>query len=163
MKPRSPFLVWHYMTLASIGRHQLRREFDSSGFCLVSCISRCLCLFSDCDGVFISGQHKGVVESLNFPNSYPANSQCSWTIQASSGNTINYTFTAFQLETTSISCINDYIKVHRCTLLNHINLVNAHPHPHSGITITKHRWASVIHWRLWAAAASHLCITNDTS
>ena len=63
--------------------------------------------------MLISGQHAGVVESLNFPNNYPPNSQCSWTIQASSGNTINYTFTSFQLEASDI-CNFDYIKVHRC-------------------------------------------------
>lgn len=66
---------------------------------------------SKCDGVFITGRHRGVVESLNFPNNYPASSQCSWTIQGSSGNTINYTFPAFQLEATS-SCDYDYIKLY---------------------------------------------------
>ncbi|KAM7390891.1 hypothetical protein PAMA_008881 [Pampus argenteus] len=65
---------------------------------------------SKCERVLISGQHRGVVESLNFPNNYPINSQCSWTIQASSGNTINYTFTAFQLEASS--CHYDFIKLY---------------------------------------------------
>uniref|UniRef100_A0A8C4D9G2 Cubilin n=1 Tax=Dicentrarchus labrax TaxID=13489 RepID=A0A8C4D9G2_DICLA len=69
------------------------------------------CLFSECSRI-ISGSHKGVVESLNFPNNYPANSQCSWTIQATSGNSVNYTFTAFQLEATSSSCNYDYIKLY---------------------------------------------------
>ncbi|MEQ2209692.1 hypothetical protein XENOCAPTIV_002638, partial [Xenoophorus captivus] len=66
---------------------------------------------SMCHNIFFSHQHQGVIESLNFPNSYPGNSLCSWTIQASSGNTINYTFTAFQLEATS-SCNYDYIKLY---------------------------------------------------
>ncbi|MEQ2300553.1 hypothetical protein AMECASPLE_026900, partial [Ameca splendens] len=66
---------------------------------------------SMCHNILFSHQHQGVIESLNFPNSYPGNSLCSWTIQASSGNTINYTFTAFQLEATS-SCNYDYIKVY---------------------------------------------------
>ncbi|XP_028288640.1 cubilin [Parambassis ranga] len=65
-----------------------------------------------CSGMLISGQHRGVVESLNFPNDYPANTLCSWTIQASSGNTINYTFTAFEVEGTSSSCFHDYIKLY---------------------------------------------------
>uniref|UniRef100_A0A671XF39 Cubilin n=1 Tax=Sparus aurata TaxID=8175 RepID=A0A671XF39_SPAAU len=56
--------------------------------------------------------HSGYLESLNFPNNYPPNSQCSWTIQATSGNTVNYTFTAFQLEATSSSCSYDYIKLY---------------------------------------------------
>lgn len=62
-----------------------------------------------------SHRHQGVIESLNFPNNYPANGLCSWTIQASTGNTINYTFNAFQLEATS-SCSFDYIKVNTFTL-----------------------------------------------
>lgn len=61
--------------------------------------------------MLITGQFKGVVESLNFPNSYPSNSQCSWTIQSYSGNNVNYTFTAFDLESTSSSCSYDYLKV----------------------------------------------------
>ncbi|XP_068160694.1 cubilin [Antennarius striatus] len=67
---------------------------------------------SKCENILITGQHSGVVESLNFPNDYPANSLCSWTIQASGGNTVNYTFTAFQLEATSSSCVYDYIKLY---------------------------------------------------
>ncbi|XP_060950209.1 cubilin [Limanda limanda] len=66
---------------------------------------------SKCRSMLISGQHAGVVESLNFPNNYPPNSQCSWTIQASIGNTINYTFTSFQLEASDI-CNFDYIKLY---------------------------------------------------
>ncbi|XP_038136532.1 cubilin-like, partial [Cyprinodon tularosa] len=64
-----------------------------------------------CHGVVYSHRHQGVIESLNFPNNYPANGLCSWTIQASTGNTINYTFNAFQLEATS-SCSFDYIKLY---------------------------------------------------
>ncbi|XP_041670250.1 cubilin [Cheilinus undulatus] len=65
---------------------------------------------SNCQGVLISGRYRGVVESLNFPNNYPANTQCSWTILASGGNTINYTFTSFQLE--GSSCYYDYVKLY---------------------------------------------------
>ncbi|XP_029134023.2 cubilin [Labrus bergylta] len=65
---------------------------------------------SNCNGVLISGRHSGMVESLNFPNNYPANSLCSWTIQATSGNTINYTFNAFQME--GSSCYYDYVKLY---------------------------------------------------
>lgn len=61
--------------------------------------------------MLISGRHRGVVESLNYPNDYPASSQCSWTIQATTGNTINYTFAAFQLEGPASSCFYDYLKV----------------------------------------------------
>ncbi|KAM4718445.1 cubilin [Anableps anableps] len=64
-----------------------------------------------CHNIVFSHQHQGVIESLNFPNNYPDNSLCSWTIQASSGNTINYTFTAFQLEDTHF-CNYDFIKLY---------------------------------------------------
>ncbi|XP_014830968.1 PREDICTED: cubilin, partial [Poecilia mexicana] len=64
-----------------------------------------------CHNIIISHQHQGVIESLNFPNNYPGNSLCSWTVQASSGNTINYTFTSFQLEDT-YNCNFDYIKLY---------------------------------------------------
>lgn len=101
-------------------------------------VSVLLCLLSECHSVHISGQHKGLVESLNFPNNYPANSHCSWTIQASRGNTINYTFTAFQLETSFSSCNHDYVKVHRSTpLLTFQIKLTLTPHPHSYITIGK--------------------------
>ncbi|KAK2886327.1 cubilin [Channa argus] len=67
---------------------------------------------TNCHDMLISRRHRGVVESLNFPNDYPHNSQCSWTIQANSGNTINYTFTAFQLEALSSTCSYDYVKLY---------------------------------------------------
>ncbi|XP_034025114.1 cubilin [Thalassophryne amazonica] len=67
---------------------------------------------TECNDVLISGQYRGMLESLNFPNNYPFNSLCSWTIQATSGNTINYTFTAFQLERSSSNCNYDYVKLY---------------------------------------------------
>ncbi|KAL2085662.1 hypothetical protein ACEWY4_018982 [Coilia grayii] len=51
-----------------------------------------------CQGIVISNQNRGFIESLEYPNNYPDNSLCSWTIQATMGNTINYTFMAFDLE-----------------------------------------------------------------
>ncbi|XP_053714419.1 cubilin isoform X1 [Synchiropus splendidus] len=64
-----------------------------------------------CQGVLISSRHSGVIESINFPNLYPAYTQCSWTIQASRGNTVNYTFTSFQLEG-GFFCSFDYVKLY---------------------------------------------------
>ena len=58
----------------------------------------------------ISGKHTGMIESLNYPNDYPHYAQCSWTIQAYMGNTIGYSFTAFDLERSS-TCSFDYVKV----------------------------------------------------
>ncbi|XP_066579431.1 cubilin [Amia ocellicauda] len=62
-----------------------------------------------CHGVVIANRSRGVLESPNYPNIYPYNADCSWTIQATAGNTINYTFTAFELESW---CFYDYIKLY---------------------------------------------------
>ncbi|XP_021476232.2 cubilin [Oncorhynchus mykiss] len=66
---------------------------------------------TNCQGVLIANQARGEIESLNYPNTYPHNSMCSWTIQASMGNTINYTFMTFDLEGTSV-CSFDYVKLY---------------------------------------------------
>jgi cubilin len=66
--------------------------------------------------VQISGQRRGVIESPNYPNAYPASSQCSWTVQAWAGNTVSYTFTAFNLEWSS-NCMHDHVKVRAGTLM----------------------------------------------
>ncbi|KAG9276492.1 cubilin [Astyanax mexicanus] len=64
---------------------------------------------SNCSGIVIANKTSGMIESQNFPNNYPFNARCSWTIQTTMGNTINYTFTAFDLEGLSPSCIYDYM------------------------------------------------------
>ncbi|XP_062900253.1 cubilin isoform X2 [Mobula hypostoma] len=50
-----------------------------------------------CQSVIIANHSKGILESTNFPQPYPPNQDCNWTIQATAGSTINYTFTAFNL------------------------------------------------------------------
>ncbi|XP_059827436.1 cubilin [Hypanus sabinus] len=50
-----------------------------------------------CQGIIIANHSKGILESTNFPQPYPPNQDCNWTIQATAGSTINYTFTAFNL------------------------------------------------------------------
>ncbi|XP_030624670.1 LOW QUALITY PROTEIN: cubilin [Chanos chanos] len=67
---------------------------------------------SNCHDVVIANQSRGVIESQNYPNNYPLSTTCSWTIHASMGNTINYTFTAFELESTSIVCNYDYVELY---------------------------------------------------
>ncbi|XP_064190205.1 cubilin [Anguilla rostrata] len=64
-----------------------------------------------CQGMVFANQSRGVIESLDYPNSYPHASNCSWTVQASMGNTVNYTFLAFNLEH-STPCRYDYLKLH---------------------------------------------------
>ncbi|XP_033110748.1 cubilin-like [Anneissia japonica] len=56
-------------------------------------------------------ERNGIIESPNYPNPYPHNSDCTWTIRASQGSKINLTFTNFHLEDHN-TCGYDYIEVH---------------------------------------------------
>ncbi|XP_048462936.1 cubilin [Rhincodon typus] len=51
-----------------------------------------------CQRVIIANRSQGILESTNFPQPYPSKQDCTWTIQATAGNTINYTFTVFSLD-----------------------------------------------------------------
>ncbi|KAI4871253.1 hypothetical protein NFI96_019773 [Prochilodus magdalenae] len=84
---------------------------------------------SSCEGVVISNQRSGVIESQNFPNNYPVSSTCSWTLQATMGNTINYTFTAFDLESVSAICAYDYVAVRIYYSLQFIKNFNLYDGP----------------------------------
>ncbi|XP_016093659.1 cubilin [Sinocyclocheilus grahami] len=64
-----------------------------------------------CQGVLIANRSRGKIESLNFPNDYPFRADCSWTIQASMGNTINYTFITFEVEH-HVGCAYDFVKLY---------------------------------------------------
>ncbi|KAG2458577.1 CUBN protein, partial [Polypterus senegalus] len=63
-----------------------------------------------CQGVVIRGRNRGVLESPNYPGLYPHSKHCNWTIEATAGNTVNYTFTAFSMEP---YCNYDYVKLER--------------------------------------------------
>lgn len=54
----------------------------------------------------------GVIESPNFPNAYEHSINCSWIIEAPLGNTINLTFSHFDLERGSMeTCAFDYLLI----------------------------------------------------
>uniref|UniRef100_A0A8C0C1M9 CUB domain-containing protein n=1 Tax=Buteo japonicus TaxID=224669 RepID=A0A8C0C1M9_9AVES len=53
----------------------------------------------------------GILESLNYPNNYPLNEHCNWTIQTTNGNTLNYSFRAFDLED-GTGCDRDFLKLY---------------------------------------------------
>ncbi|TGZ53188.1 Cubilin [Temnothorax longispinosus] len=53
----------------------------------------------------------GVIESPNFPNKYEHSTNCSWIIEAPIGNTINLTFSHFDLEGTTEQCTYDYLQI----------------------------------------------------
>lgn len=63
---------------------------------------------SVCDTVLTD--YSGVIESPNFPNPYPHNRNCTWVIQATLGNTLNVSFSHFQVETHT-SCNYDHLQV----------------------------------------------------
>ena len=55
-----------------------------------------------------------MIESPNFPQPYPHNRNCSWTIKAPRGNTINMTFSNFELEdhhSQTGNCTYDHLTV----------------------------------------------------
>lgn len=74
-----------------------------------------------CQGVLIANRSRGKIESLNFPSDYPSRANCSWTIQASMGNTINYTFITFEVED-NVGCAYDYVKVSACFVKPHLKM-----------------------------------------
>ncbi|KZS21868.1 Tolloid 2-like protein, partial [Daphnia magna] len=62
----------------------------------------------------------GVIESPNFPNNYPHNRNCTWTIAAPLGNRINLTFSHFDVEDhgshestelVPVNCMYDFVEI----------------------------------------------------
>lgn len=80
--------------------------------------------FSVCHEVLTVNRSHGILESLNYPNNYPLNEHCSWTIQTTMGNTLNYSFTAFDLEDGS-DCNRDFLKV--CTQILETGKIRSSP------------------------------------
>ncbi|XP_071475764.1 cubilin [Marmota flaviventris] len=64
-----------------------------------------------CENVVIVNQTYGILESINYPHPYSENQRCNWTIQATRGNTVNYTFLAFELEDHT-DCSTDYLELY---------------------------------------------------
>ncbi|OXU20544.1 hypothetical protein TSAR_014165, partial [Trichomalopsis sarcophagae] len=63
---------------------------------------------TDCNNKVTGFQ--GVIESPNFPNSYDNLSNCSWTISVPPGNTVNLTFSHFNVQTDNNGiCTKDYV------------------------------------------------------
>ncbi|XP_063003684.1 cubilin [Elgaria multicarinata webbii] len=64
-----------------------------------------------CQGVRIANRSQGILESLNYPNNYPPDAKCNWTIQTTTGNTLNYSFTAFSTKGGE-NCERDNVKLY---------------------------------------------------
>ncbi|KAM4828885.1 cubilin [Thomomys bottae] len=63
-----------------------------------------------CNNVVITNQTYGILESINYPYPYSSDQRCKWTIQATTGNTVNYTFLAFDMEYHE-NCSLEYLEV----------------------------------------------------
>ncbi|XP_041458355.1 cubilin-like [Lytechinus variegatus] len=63
----------------------------------------------DCTEVVLTAV-SGYIESPNYPEPYPHNRDCSWIIQSTVGNTINFTFTDLNIESHS-TCAYDYVRL----------------------------------------------------
>ena len=68
-----------------------------------------------CDRVFKGTA--GKIESPNFPNIYPARSQCLWTIYVANDHRIKFRFNVFNLESSS-NCHFDYVRIRDGFLAN---------------------------------------------
>lgn len=58
-------------------------------------------------------EHRGIIESPNFPQNYPNNMNCEWTVVAPMGNKIRVQFSHFSLEggSSSSECNFDYMQI----------------------------------------------------
>jgi len=75
--------------------------------------------YASCNNVLTA--HSGIIESPNFPNPYPRNRDCTWIIQATLGNTVNASFSHFEIEGgagSNSSCRNDYVELKDGSNLN---------------------------------------------
>lgn len=58
----------------------------------------------DCGGlIYFASTDLLTIESPNYPNPYPPNLHCSWSVHGTHGSTIKGTFISFQLHTSSAS------------------------------------------------------------
>ena len=67
-----------------------------------------------CGGTYFTS--KGALQSPNYPNIYPNNKDCTWTISVPNGQQIKLNVTDFSMEGYSRSCLYDYLEI-RCVSL----------------------------------------------
>ena len=82
--------------------------------------------FTLCDTVVGGDAHGGVIESPNFPEPYPHNRNCTWTIEAPRGNTVNLTFSHFDVEQAQYgngTCMYDFVEIREEVSLTASNLL----------------------------------------
>jgi len=64
-----------------------------------------------CGGTYFTS--KGTLQSLNYPNNYPNNKDCTWIISVPTGQQIKLNVTDFSLEGYKRLCHYDYLEI-RC-------------------------------------------------
>ncbi|EDV28197.1 uncharacterized protein TRIADDRAFT_53561 [Trichoplax adhaerens] len=64
-----------------------------------------------CGGTFTLGSTPFDITSPKFPQNYPSNVECEWTINAPANENIAINFKNFSLETSN-KCFNDYVEIH---------------------------------------------------
>ena len=72
-----------------------------------------LCLWTDsgCGGPRLLFGRKGVIHSLGFPSSYPAELQCNWTIRAPAGRLMELRFTDMAIPGEMGKCPEDALTI----------------------------------------------------
>lgn len=78
---------------------------------------RCLLALTVCNTTLKA--FAGVLESPNYPYAYDSNTNCLWVIETTVGNTINASFSRFDLQPQVLAyCSNDYVEVRlKCHLV----------------------------------------------
>ncbi|KAJ6642436.1 Cubilin like [Pseudolycoriella hygida] len=66
-----------------------------------------------CGGVFYVSKESQTLTSPRYPNKYPRNLQCNYTLIAGKEDFINIDFDEFELEDTSRSCVYDSLKIYK--------------------------------------------------
>ncbi|XP_063159632.1 cubilin [Candoia aspera] len=64
-----------------------------------------------CQGIIIANRSQGILESLDYPSNYPPGVYCNWTIQTTTGNTLNYSFQALSTKGGE-RCERDHVKLY---------------------------------------------------
>lgn len=93
---------------------------------------------SGCGGVIHADL--GTIKSPNYPQNFPSNSECSWTIIAHEGNHLEMGFASeFQIPDSSEHCQSSYIKVTIWKIFMHVL------HLHKRMLITNHNYLVFIY------------------
>ena len=60
----------------------------------------------------LTGVTQGIIASPGYPNNYPANMNCTWTVSVLSGRTITVTVETLSIATASgVQCLQDKLRV----------------------------------------------------